>query len=48
MEPKDQLADKPKEIENGPDDGEIGKSLFVMWYTIHAFTVFTFMRQWDA
>lgn len=32
MEPKDQLPDKPVVIENGSDDGEIGKSLFVIVY----------------
>lgn len=34
MEPKDQLADKPKEMENDSDDEEIEKSFFVIVYQI--------------
>lgn len=45
MEPKRQridLADKPKEMENGPDDGEIGKSHLVMQCALHIFYCVSF------
>lgn len=40
VEPKDQLADKPKEIENGADDGEIGKSLFLIVYYFYFYCAY--------
>lgn len=40
MEPKDQLADKPQEIDNGSDDGETEKGLFVIVYYFHFYCVY--------
>lgn len=40
MEPKDQLADKPVVIENGSDDGEIGRSLFVIVYYFYFYRAY--------
>lgn len=37
MEPQDQLYDKPVKVENGPNDGKIGKSLSVMQCTVSIF-----------
>lgn len=40
MEPKDQLAYEPKEIEKGSDDGDIGKSPFVIVYYFHFYCAY--------
>lgn len=45
MELKGPLAHSPKAGENGPDDGEVGRSLFLMQCAISVFSLFTFMKR---